>query len=754
MTHFLAGPPVIRSPAPLAGGGGKASKQPPRKGTAAFSTLIEAAMPYRYAEQARLLSNSELWQVYSLCPDVRAAIDATVLKVSTWDWRFKPRIEPNDPRYESVMDACEGCRRFFAAPNTDGETYQEWTSKLMRDLLVFDALCVEHVRDTKGKLIELVALRGGDVTPIVDTHQRLIFYKQINQVGQQVDFEPEEVTYLNLFPNTTAPGGKPLIETLITEIITMMRQAKHIMQAYDADEVPPGILALSGVAGKAGDRITASLQNMKGNDQKLRIVTFDDPKATGAQWIELRRSFKDMDLKEVVKEVRRTIWRVFHVKPITMGDSESTPRATAAVQLEAEEDGLIIPFLELWEQKINARIVPGIVGDTEMAALIEFSFDREKRKSGEEEKAQADADASDMELGAMTINERRHRKGLPPIAGGDVARIKDQSGWIPLAPPSPAEDTPAAGSPNAEDAAPGEASPTRQKAQRFRHPEPRPQRWLSRPLHDGCTHEPHCKIARSIVPESWNDFDGQNTVDLQALGEALRAYHREITPLYQQIRVEVIAAVRAYLSDDRLTEEELPQVIAQINRLLERLGVDWSLLTAPLYKQAARIGRDAAVTLLNNPHAAEEWQKDGDLYHTRAMGYLWSDRGILSDLKAQLQQLMVVAVRSRQVREAPPETAELLAMVRGIFDRNEHRIGNWAGKLIELASMVAARGIESQKGDEWQVQWVNPTDDGECPDCRAEHKKGVHALSELQRYPAGALQCGGRCRCVLVFSEK
>ena len=737
MTRLLAGPPVVRAPAARVAGGGSYAQQPPRKGVAAFSTLIESGMPYRYAEQARLLSNNELWQVYSLCPDVRAAVDAIVLKISTWDWGFKPRIEPSDPRYEATLDACETCRRFFAVPNTDGETYQEWTSKLLRDLLVFDALCVEHVRDAKGHLLELVAIRGGDVTPIVDTHQRLLFYKQINQVGQQIEFEPEEVTYLNLFPNTTAPGGKPLIETLVTEIITLMRQAKHVMLAYDSDEVPPGILVLAGIAGKAAERAKASLSNMKGNDAKLRVLTFDNPTATGAHWLELRHTPKDLDLKDIVKEVRRTVWRVFHVKPITMGDSESTPRATATVQLEAEEEGLIIPFLELWEQKVNARITPAILADSELASLIQFSFDREKRKSGAEEKEQADADASDMELGAMTINERRRRKGLPPVQGGDIPRIKDQQGWRPVslepAPETPEEAT--AGSPKVSDAAPGEAKKTKLAAHRSRF----------------------LRTTTPLVPDAWAELSGEDTLDLVALGDLLTDYHRAIFPLYQQIRVEVIATVRSYLTDDAITADEFPHVLAGCNRLLDRLGTEWSLATEPLYREAAGLGRATAITCTQDPSAASQWEADATTYHRQAMGYLWADRGLLQDLKTQLQQLLVLAARSKGFaplkKSAVPELepAELLAMVRKIFDGQEHRIANWSGKLLELGSMVASRGIEGLKGDEWAVTWLQPEHRG-CAECHGLQARGKQPLSKLDRYPAGGVGCGGRCRCVLRFS--
>ena len=54
--------------------------------------------------------------------------------------------------------------------------------------------------------------------------------------------------YLRLYPNTSGPEGTPLIESLVNEIITMLRQSEHVMLQVDANEIPPGILVLTGIA--------------------------------------------------------------------------------------------------------------------------------------------------------------------------------------------------------------------------------------------------------------------------------------------------------------------------------------------------------------------------------------------------------------------------------------------------------------------------------------------------------------------------
>lgn len=796
-TRVLAGPIVVSSSRSARGDrrGGDYMETRARKGIAAFSTLVESSLPYRYAEQQRILTNLELWDVYKKVPDIRAAIDATVLKVSTWDWSINSKLDPSDDRYEFSLQEAEKAKKFLMLPNKDGETWQEFISKLVRDLLVFDALCIEHCLNGKGKLEELVSVRGGDVTPIVDKYQRIQHYKQVNVAGQNVVFLPEEVTYVNLFPNTTAPGGVPIIESLITELVTLLRQAKHLMQTYDSDEVPPGLLVLSGLAGKAADRMTDSLRNMRGNDQKLRVMSGDSG-TTDAKWIEFRHTPKDLDLKEVVKEVRRTVWRMFHVKPITMGDSEATPRATGEVQLQAEEEGLIVPFLELLEQKINARIMPLIIGDPEIAAMLTFGFDFEKKRTPAEEKAAAEADGQDLDRGVITVNERRHKLKLAPIEGGDVARVKTPAGYVPLveaaAQPAAGDQAgedgkvsePDAKAPDAEEKAPGDvkkAKPGRINVNAVKHLAKRGgmlHRWIDLPLTDGCKIEPEVSFrgvrSTTLLPSDWQPtgkFKDYRTIDLPAMGDAIVNYSKEVGPLYRQAKTECVSIVRSYLDDDKITADELPMVLSKCLQRIDQLAADWAMSTTPLYRQAARIGREAVSDYTGDASLAGDWQEQAKNYQESAMRYLVAEKGIISDLKNRVTGLLVVHARSEGDAEiavvaatstdsliAGMETSEILATMRDIFDSNEFRISNWSGKLLELASQVAYKGLiqsgSEGAAEEWYCEWVDVVDSAECSDCISEGNKGFRPLSTLTRLPGGNTKCMARCRCVLVYWTK
>lgn len=815
MVRVQAGPPVLKAPSTLYTTSSQFSESAAstrdRQGNAAFATMAGGALPIRYVEGQRLLTNGELWLAYRQCPDVRSCVDAIVRKVSTWAWAVVPTLEVSDPRYERALQIAAECTRFLQKPNNDLETWQVLVSKFTRDLMVFDALAGEHVEDNRGRLVEIVALRGGDITPQVDQHQRLERYRQDSPAGVAW-FEPEQLLYLNLYPNTTTPGGVPLIETLITEVITLMRQSKHLMLAVDADEVPPGILVLAGIAGKAADRAVESLRNMKGQDHKLRVLTSNNPQGLTAEWVELRHTPKDLDLAGVVKEVRRTVWRLFGVKPATQGDTEATPRATAEVQVDAEDSGLILPILEALATAINQRTLPLVVGDPELALLVEFQFDLKTKLSPEAEKQEGERDAADFDRGVITVNERRKNRGLAPFGPeGDIPLVKTGTGYFRLvdvvaepAPPGEAGAAPSDGKGGGiEDPAASDAKkPAGDKKKKAQYSMTAPVQQVARALPSlrgrvagdrpawslravyHCTHEAQNNYEHraGTLPSDWQaagKFADHRTISLERLGDQLLRYSREVSPLYRRARLEVVAAVRSYLKDGKISNEELILLSNRITNAMDALELQWSEATEPMYRSAAQVGRDAAVDF-TGAQVVAGWAEMASHYHLKAMGYLKGERGLLTDIRSELLGVLLATVRARGFmgnREDDPtaaidgiDSALLLGAIRKVFDSNEYRIQNWSGKLVELANQVVVTGLQeantqavepaaeeegapppAQPSDEWMYEWVSVEDTGRCDTCIYEGAQGFRSVSKMTTVPGGGTICRGRCRCVLVF---
>lgn len=439
-----------------------------RKGLHYFLDFYQAptgGMTDDYRRPDRILSDSQIWEIYRRCSDVRASVDSIVRRVATFDWIVEPAISPQDEGYSELAEISQQVKTFLERPNKNGHTWQEIMTAFLTDVLCFDAGAIELVYTKDGKLAELVPLRGSSVTPITDSYGRILTYQQTMYEGGEafqlptegpqktsaVQFKPSQMLFFSLFANTANPVGTPLTESLVNEVIALLRASEHAMLALDADEIPQGILILSGIAGKAAEQAKADLQRLRGQDHKIRVMTTPDPAGTGAQWLQLNRNPKEITMRELVESIRRSVYRTFGVMPVEMGMTDGMPRATASVQMDVASSHLVTPILELLQAKINAQIIPSLIGE-ENAARIMFRFDRDSRADPEDQKRLAEMHQIYIKNGVMTRNEVREMLGFLPVDGGDVPTFEVAGMPSPLsalgdAPKNEAEAAEPAGDP-------------------------------------------------------------------------------------------------------------------------------------------------------------------------------------------------------------------------------------------------------------------------------------------------------------------
>jgi len=393
---------------------------------------------YSFYSRWRNLMPIQCWDLYRQTPDVRACVDSIVRRVATWDWYVKPVTDPrNSDEYHRMMQHAVSVRDWLQVPSKNGETWQEIMTRVVTDLLVYDAGVME-LNEQRGKLLELVPWLGSSWFPVTDAKGQLLRYEQESETGVPtgqpdiiVQMPPERLCYLSLFRNNRANLGVSLLDTLVNECVTVLLSAEHTMVAMDADEIPPGLLVLAGVAGTAAERARADLQAMRGKDHKLRVITSPQPGGIDAKWVEMRRPLKDVQLLEVVTELRRTIWRVFGVMPVELGESENINRATAHVQVDVASSHLIGPILELLQARINAQVLPKLL-PPEARGKVLFGFDRAKPLTPQQKLQQAQANDLLVKRGILTANEVRAQMGLLPVAGGDVPLVDTNMGPLPL----------------------------------------------------------------------------------------------------------------------------------------------------------------------------------------------------------------------------------------------------------------------------------------------------------------------------------
>jgi phage portal protein BeeE len=739
--RLLTGPIKIGK-SQSSGGANTATFQRDRKGYATFFSVGDAVV-HRVTGQ-RIFTPDELYRIYQICPDVRAPVDKISLRVANTPYMIQAAVKKDDPRYAQATEYVDTVARFLKNPNMDSD----WTTLAQRwaqDSLIYDAYAVERVRGVSGKLQELVIWRGGDVTPLQDEHARVYSYRQDASINGPVFFLPEDMDYGNIFPNTMFPNGQPIIETLVEEFITMRAQAQHLRKLVDADEIPPGILALVGVSDVALKRFDQKMKAQKGQDDLFRIVSTEE--AGGKiEWIQLQRSLKDLEWLPNIREVRKTIWRLFHVTPVTMGETDAVPRASAEVQVEIADQGLIGPMLRRLEQLVNDRWIPLLLGNPDAAKLVYFSFDLTPDLSQLDQKVRAERLQILTGSQILTRDEAREELGYDP------------SDAKPEEPAQPEAD-PADGSS-------AEASARRPGVIRSRDPVPGRGRSVFLPT-------------RGALPSDWQPagrFKGLRTLPLQALGDLVAGYDDTVTPLYDRCARNVLRAATDAVADGAFTQTEATSVVKSVAVETVDLINRWSEQTATHYEDAARIGADTAEGWGGSKVA---WRSMAAVYQSGAVGYLSSSGGIVTALRQELTALVLATLHKAPQRRTVSDEAEkdkdqraealpaalgaFLEAVRRVFDRHRHRIKNWSGKLVELAHTAASQSLRSPvtfpasdgepatTEDRWMVEWVEVADGSTCGVCRAEGAKDFRPLSDLSTMPGGATECGARCRCVLVY---
>jgi len=766
-----------------------------RKGIVPNNNLYSIDTPFLSdVRPDRYLSDAELWSVYRRTPDVRACIDSVVRRVATFDWTVRPTVDPNSEYYLEAAEISARCQRFMSAPNKNGDTWQDIMTAVLTDLLVYDAGVIELAHDSKGVLQELVPLLGSSIRPVIDEHGRLIEYQQEtvpggsdNMTGTTYEsdnrptFKPSELVMFQLFPNNASAGyGNPLIESIVNEIITLMRSSEHLMLAYDADEIPPGILVLTGLAGNAAREARSDFTNLKGQDTKIRVLTTPDPSGAGAKWVELRRTPKDLEFETLIDQIRRVVWRVFGVMPVEMGASDEMPRATAQVQIDVSSSHLVTPMLEMIQAKINTRILPLVVGDSELARLVTFEFDRGMRPTAEDAQLLAQKYQRLIGIGVLTRNEVRKEMGYLPIVNGDVTTVDTAQGPIPLdvliteGPVGglviePLDVVPDGGKvspgPIEDEDAPGEVV-TESTGQVVGHQ----------------IRKANINEFEKDLPSEWQPegkFSGYRSMDLNSLGWTTINYKRAVTPFWLEARDSAMSVISAHYIDGAIDQYAAPLVQRELAKLIDKLVTQWSIVTRPLYREAAAISQSAVIKYAGQD-LFEMWNERADMYADDAMFWLSNPEGMLGVIKTELMLMVDALTRGKdlsdlQTRTDPeqpnittPKGAEAgiaaktaVEITAKIFDRNEFRISNWSGKLVALANelfregMIAAGTATTEDGRvEWYYEWVSVGDNRTCPTCVVEGNAGFRPLTSLKVEPGGGTVCGARCRCVIVLWTK
>lgn len=261
------------------------------------------------------------------------------------------------------------------------------------------------------------------------------------------------------------------------------------------------------------------------------------------------------------------------------------------------------------------------------------------------------------------------------------------------------------------------------------------------------------------LPSDWQPdgrFRNVRTLDLSRLGDVVETYRRQVEPAWRRARREVLAATSAAQRSGTVGSSAHTK---DVDDALQALRETWSMVTAGSYASAAKVGTDAAEQFAGTRIDPADISVP---YHEQAMSYL---DDLLLDVKTRVLANITAVVRAKTTAEdgLDPDSpdADLLDAVEVSFDANEHRIDNWSGRLVEVATLGMARGLSADVVPEedpdapdagarsdWWYLWEAVGDAGTCETCDRESAQAPRRVSQASVYPGGNTECMAKCRCV------
>ncbi len=375
-----------------------------------------ADAPFGFAE-LRAFSNVE---------PVRLAIETCKDQIERLGWAIKPRRETQNAAPANAPDArIAALQQFFCKP--DGVTpFATWLRLALEDVLALDAPAFELRRDRTGRLVGLDVIPGDTIKLLVDETGRrpkapLPAYQQVIKGVVWADLSTEDLIYAPRNPRPNRLYGFGPVEQIIVTLNTVLRRQTAQLGYFTDGNVPAGLLNVP--AGWGPDAIRTM------QDAWDARMTGDPTGKSKLQWVpaETRyQPFKDSPLKDDFDEwLARIVCYAFGLPPTPF--IKQMNRATADNDSDRTTAEGVQPRALWWK-----RIADGLLATEFNAPDLEWSW----LDAGDVDPlVQAQIDDLCLKNGSALIDEVRSRRGLPPIPGGDVARVYTATGAVPLESP-------------------------------------------------------------------------------------------------------------------------------------------------------------------------------------------------------------------------------------------------------------------------------------------------------------------------------
>jgi hypothetical protein len=228
-------------------------------------------------------------------------------------------------------------------------------------------------------------------------------YSWLNPQGRPIQFDPDEIIYIQQYPSSREPYGSCTLETIESVIGYMMSSTLAQEKYWDN-----GLFI--------GGQI--DLPELKDIDEIKRAQAYYEAKLRGPRkynkWIvtgggasvkSMPFTPQQMEWLDSQKWFAKLVFAVFKVSPSELGFTEDLNRATGIQQMQIHKMKSIQPILRILEEYFNREIVW-----KHFSKDVKFEYVRELDL--EEKEKQAGIDEKRLGSGLNSVNELRDRDGL------------------------------------------------------------------------------------------------------------------------------------------------------------------------------------------------------------------------------------------------------------------------------------------------------------------------------------------------------
>ncbi len=347
---------------------------------------------------------------FSKTPYARRAINRIKNPIAMLEWEVAPK---NNVKLNSALqkqiDVAAAC---LGSPNQD-DSFRTFVEQIVEDILTCGAGAYEQqvgsdlVRPLWMWPVDALSIQvypGWSGKQTEARYLQTLGYGNVGGVGG-IPLRNDELVYIRKDPSTEGPFGWGALEIAFSSINRQLGVASYAGNMA-SNAQPENMLVFGGM----DDATLRTFRNYWRNEIEGQGQTpaWGAPNIKDVSLLKLRGTDDKALFLGFQEFLIREIAVAFEISAISLGIQQDVNRSTAEVAEDMDWDNTIVPMARSVASYINRETVAGRLGFSQ----IEFRF---KGLDRDDEESLAKIYGMEYKANAITPNEYRARRGLPPM---------------------------------------------------------------------------------------------------------------------------------------------------------------------------------------------------------------------------------------------------------------------------------------------------------------------------------------------------